>query len=389
MAFLIQEDEPAKMIAGGSFRLDAFRRAVSSGSSEGGASRCGEIKQLQARVELQEKEIGDLKAKLSSKDERISTLNTVIATHQETAKRGLRSRDMDAYDTQMMQVSEQLSRYDHSDHQQKAEIAKLKRKLEDAEQMQFECTNAATQLSKVEEENKALRLRLDSLERGGNDEEIKKGLITSLYAEVDRLRPFEGEVQRLHQEVEEGKRHHLLANELQGKVASLEQQLTEKELEVAAPQEEIIRLQREIARLQEEVKRKGRPTPVLRDQDTFHLKRELSSKEERIATLEAEISSLLSDSSYKQQAVEEELEQLRERVQAQDIQLAQMQSQKAVLAATASLVSAGHEDPAGATVLSPGVGMYSCALLECLFCRRTYYHGNQNYAGQNGILKRK
>ncbi len=361
--FLPQEDRADKLLAGGSYRLDKYRRAVSSGS-ERDTSHYRELRSLQGAIDQKDGEIRDLKAKLESKDERISTLNSVILKHQETAKRGIRSRDTDEYDAQMVQLSEQLSRYDKTDHDQKAEIAKLRRKVQEAEQLQAECTNAATQLSQLEEENKHLRQKLSTAVEGGAGGDSSQQLITSLYTEVDRLQPYEAEALRLRTEAEAGMDSHVLVGELQAEVAHLKQQMVQKDGNVVKLCDQTVQLQAEITTLKvtlAEERKKAvkavKPTPTSRD-DTSHLKRELSSKEERIATLEAELASLQSDMSHDKQSLESEVVQLRERVTELEIELTQTQSDREILLASASATSTDQEHSVGATAIPSGEGTY-------------------------------
>ena len=145
---------------------------MASESSDGERSRMmaeiqRDVGELKVAISFRDQDIETLSEQLKLKEERITALNEVIVKHQETAKRGLRSGDVDSYTEQVTSLAEQLSKYDESDRRQKSEIAKLQLKVREAEEVEKQYVGTAMQISQYADENKALRERLSRLEREG------------------------------------------------------------------------------------------------------------------------------------------------------------------------------------------------------------------------------
>ena len=369
---------------------------MASESSDGERSRMmaeiqRDVGELKVAISFRDQDIETLSEQLKLKEERITALNEVIVKHQETAKRGLRSGDVDSYTEQVTSLAEQLSKYDESDRRQKSEIAKLQLKVREAEEVEKQYVGTAMQISQYADENKALRERLSRLEREGaarlgDREQLHDGTIASLESEIQRLQPFEAQVQQLGKALNEHREYRKMAADYQGRLTQTQGELEQKKREIARLQEAkpplsidpevVVELQREISGLKKELQSKQqeihhmigvKSTPVAMgttDSDTprlqaqvTHLKKQLGSKETQISELERENASLLSGSSHAQW-LRGEVAKLKKEVETKENEILRLQMEMGKHEASSSMPEQAVSSP------SPEVAELQQALRE-------------------------
>ena len=298
----------------------------------------GGARRLQREVDLKDIEIETLHDQLEKMKERVSILNEVIHKNTETAKRGLRSGDVDQYTEQVTRLTEQLSQYDTANREQKKELAKLRQKVESFGEIERQLESATVQMSRYEFENQSLRQKMTDLELttasggivGGDTSKVAR-----LESELQRLRPLEGEVQRLNEELESSKHYHGLAKDFQLKISALKREVQQK-ADV-------------IAQIQSQTPRE--PTnPAKTEAEMVFLRKQLATKEEEITRLRSErlkpkASGKPTVDSVTVQELAGQLAQVRKEVAMRDREITRLKTERARLEASGSVSDGVSHSP--------------------------------------------
>ena len=327
-----------------------------------GPEDLGDVRQLRTEVGLKDVEIEDLRDQMKKKDERITALNQVIQKNTETAKRGLRSGDVDVYTEQVTRLTAQLSEYDTADKEQKKELAKLRQKVESVGEIEQQLQTAAIQMSQYEADNRSLRDKMAAVDlktaSGGG---VDDSQTAQLERELQRLRPLEGEVQRLNAELERSKHYHQLAKDFQLQISALKHEIQQRaqtivELESQRPmasvpekteaemhflRQQLSRKEEEIAQLRSEVVGSaGSDVGHLRRQsEVAELQKQLHAKNQEIAQLRA--SGKATVDSITVQELAGTLAQVRHETALKDREIARLKTEKERLESSASDKTSG------------------------------------------------
>ena len=265
-----------------------------------GPEDLGDVRQLQTEVGLKDVEIEDLRDQMKKKDERIAALNQVIQTNTKTAKRGLRSGDIDVYTEQVTRLTEQLSEYDTADKEQKKELAKLRQKVKRFGEIEQQLQTAAIQMSQYEADNRSLRAKMAAVDlkiaSGGG---VDDSQTAQLERELQRLRPLEGEVQRQNAELERSKHYYHMAKDFQLQISALKHEIQQRaqtflELESQKPTVDSIAVQEltvTLAQVRQEMASKDREIARLK-REKEREKHTWETELQRLRPLEGEVQRL-------------------------------------------------------------------------------------------------
>ena len=246
------------------------------------------VQQLRNEVHFRDVDIKTLSDELELKEKRIIALERAIEETRKTTQKGLRHTNEDSYLDQLTELMGQLSAFDASDRAQKNELAKLRVKVKEAEAVTEQLDGAVEHMANLETENQALKQQVAKLQEHTVDEAAAQqtgGEITyqsynqEVMAELNRLQPFEAEVQRLQKELTEAKGFHAAAIKFESQILPLITQVSEKE-------KEIFDLQTEKSQLEARILALGNRDA---EGEIIRLREQLLAKEEELRQLKSEM----------------------------------------------------------------------------------------------------
>ena len=285
------------------------------------------LQQLQNEVGYRDIDIKTLSDQLELKEKRITALNRAIEETRKTTVKGLRHLNEDSYLEQLTELTGQLSALDETDRAQKNELVKLRVKVKEAEEVTGQLDGVVEQMSDLESQNQALKQQLQK--QGVGEAQQSGGEITyqsynqGVMAELNRLQPFEAEVQRLQKELTEAEGYHKEAVKLESQVLELITRVSEKEKEVSDLQSAKSQLEARIVAL----------PPRVVEGDILRMREQLLAKDEELTRLKSE----RVDKSRGQKAAgySEEAPHLKRQLELKEKEISNLKSKVASLAASA------------------------------------------------------
>jgi len=246
------------------------------------------VQQLKSEVHLRDIDIKTLSDELERKEKRIIALSRTVEETRKTIQKGLQHQNEDSYLDQLSELMGQLSAFDTSDRAQKIELAKLRVKVKEAEVFTEQLDGAVEHMANLETENQALKQQVAKLQEQTVGEAAAQQTgceITyqsynrEVMAELNRLQPFEAEVQRLQKELTEAKGFRAAAIKFESQVLPLITQVSEKE-------KEIYDLQSEKSQLEARIVALGNRDA---EGEIVRLREQLIAKEEELRQLKSEM----------------------------------------------------------------------------------------------------
>ena len=196
---------------------------------------------------------------------------------------------------------------------QKKELAKLRQKVERVGEIEQQLQAATMQMSQYEADNQTLRAKMSGLALESASGGIEDGQIAQLERELQRLRPLEGEVQRLNAELETSKRYHDMAKDYQLQISALKREIQQRA-------QTIVQLE----------SRKPTGTaettdPTKTEAEMQFLRQSLTKKEEEIAQLRSEVTRTTGGDAG-QLRIQSEVTELQKQLHAKTQEIAQLRA---------------------------------------------------------------